>query len=196
MIEDSVGMATINDAERGDSDSDDEDDESGSESDSSAKERPRHSRPATVERLRPLREQITQQISQRDKIMGQVSTALEKSNSTDLSSTFEKVAIIQMLQNQLQAEKAQSRQLLEAEQARSRQLEEDNRALRDKYESKVAELHDKVTEISTLKLELRLCRAGTQTPQVGNGTPAAFPWSSPIAHRGPPNFAGDHGEHQ
>jgi hypothetical protein len=194
MIEDSVGMATINDAERGDSDSDDEDDESESESDSPAKEQ--RPKPATVERLRPLREQITQQISQRDKIMGQVSTALEKSNATDLSSTFEKVAIIQMLQNQLQAEKAQSCQLPEAEQARSGQLEEDNRALRDKYKSKVAELHDKITEISTLKLELRLCRARTQTPQVGNGTPAAFPWSPPTAHRGPPNFAGGHEEHQ
>jgi hypothetical protein len=104
MIEESVGMVTINDAERGDSDSEDEpeDDESESESDSPAKER--RPRPATVERLRTPREKITEQISQRDKIMTQVSSALERSNSTDLSSTLEKVFIIQMLQNQVQAE--------------------------------------------------------------------------------------------
>jgi hypothetical protein len=76
MIEESVGMATINDAERGVSDSEDEpeDDESESESDSPAKER--RPRPATVERLRTPREKITEQISQRDKIMTQVSSAL------------------------------------------------------------------------------------------------------------------------
>jgi hypothetical protein len=117
------------------------------------------------------REKITEQISQRDKIMTQVSSALERSNSTDLSSTLEKVSIIQMLQNQVQAE-----------QARSRQLEVDYRALREKYDTKVAEVQEKAAEMA--KLELRLFMAGVQTPQARNGTPGAFPWSSPVANRG------------
>jgi chromosome segregation ATPase len=185
MIEESVGMATINDAERGDSDEEDEhdDDESEGESESPAKEqRPTRS---TVERLRTPREKITEQISQRDKIMTQVSSALERSNATDLSSTLEKVSIIQMLQNQVQAE-----------QARCRQLEVDYRALREKYDTKVAEVQEKAAEIS--KLELRLFMAGVQTPQARNGTPGAFPWSSPVANRGLglSNFVGDREEQQ
>jgi hypothetical protein len=69
--------------------------------------------------------------------MTQVSSALEGSNSTDLSSTLEKVSIIQMLQNQVQAE-----------QAWSRQLEDDYRSLREKYDSKVAEVHEKAAGCS------------------------------------------------
>jgi chromosome segregation ATPase len=141
----------------------------------------------TVERLRTPREKITEQISQRDKIMTQVSSALERSNATDLSSTLEKVSIIQMLQNQVQAE-----------QARCRQLEVDYRALREKYDTKVAEVQEKAAEIS--KLELRLFMAGVQTPQARNGTPGALPWSSPVGNRGPglglSNFVGDREEQQ
>jgi hypothetical protein len=130
MIEESVGMASINDPQPGDSDSEEEDSESesSSESDPPRPTKERHSKPTTVERLRPAPEQITQQIWQRDKIMGQVSSALEKNNSTDLGSTFEKVAVIQMLQNQLQPEQVQSRQALQAEQERSRQLLEAEQA--------------------------------------------------------------------
>jgi hypothetical protein len=185
MIDESVWMTTINDAERGDSSSEDEDedDESESESDSPAKER--RPRPATVERLRTPREEITEHISQRDKIMTQVSSVLKRSNSTDLSSTLEKVTIIQMLENEVQTE-----------QPRSRQFEDDNRALREKYDSKVAEVHAKAAEIS--KLELRLFMAGAQKPQARNGIAGAFPWSSPVGHRRPglPNFVGDREEQQ
>jgi hypothetical protein len=167
-----------NDAERGYFDSEKEDDESGSESDSPAKERP--SRPATVEHLRPPREQITAQKLQPENTMGEVSSAPERSNSTDLRSTLEKVAIILRLQCQVQTEREQCRQ-----------LREDNRALRDKYDSKVAELHEKAAEISTLERRLFMAESQAQ-----NGTPGAFPWSSPVAHGGPPNFAGDREERQ
>jgi chromosome segregation ATPase len=184
MIEESVGMATINDAERGDSDEEDEndDDESEPEGESAKEQRPTRT---TVERLRTPREKITEQISQRDKIMTQVSSALERSNATDLSSTLEKVSIIQMLQNQVQAE-----------QARCRQLEVDYRALREKYDTKVAEVQEKAAEIS--KLELRLFMAGVQTPQARNGTPGALPWSSPVGNRGLglSNVVGDREEQQ
>jgi hypothetical protein len=89
-IHESVEMAIWDDDEVEGSDSDEEDEESDSEHEAPAK-------PTTVERLRPPRAQITKQVSQRDKIMGAVSSALEKKNSTDLGSTFEKVAVVQML---------------------------------------------------------------------------------------------------
>jgi hypothetical protein len=82
-------MATINDAQHRDSDLESERDESDpvSEQDSPAK-------PSTVEGLRAPREQITAHISQRDKIMNQVSSALEKNPVTDLRLMFEKAGMI------------------------------------------------------------------------------------------------------
>jgi hypothetical protein len=146
-IEAEVGMTTVNDARRdSDSGSDDgsqdeeEESQAGSDSDSESEpqaEAPRAAKPAkqtrktTVERFRTPREEIKAQNSQRDAVMGQISSALARDPTKDLGAIFETSSLMQVMQNQVQMAEGRYNQLLA-----------DYKRLQDKYDAKVAEVQD------------------------------------------------------
>jgi hypothetical protein len=175
-IEAGVGMTTVNDANPSSEDDESREDEEDSQTDADSEpEAPtkQAARKTTVERLRTPREEIKAQASQRDQVMGQISSALARDPAKDLSAVFEASGLMQVLQNQVHMAES-----------RCRELEADNKRLRDKYDEKVAEVQD-------LKLDLRLLQArGAGGPGLSSDP---FLWSSPIAKRADSGPRDDHG---
>jgi hypothetical protein len=146
-IEAEVGMTTVNNARRNsdsgsdeESQDDGEDPQAGGDSDSEpeAPAKPAKRTRRTVERFRTPREEIKAQISQRDTVTGQISSALARDPAKDLGAVFGTSGLMQVLQNQVQMAEARCNQLLA-----------DNKRLQEKYDEKVAEVQD-------LKLDLKL----------------------------------------
>jgi hypothetical protein len=109
-LEAEVGMTTVNDARRNsDSGSDEEsqddaeDSQAGANSDfePEAPAKPAKQTRRTVERFRTPREEIKAQISQRHKVMGQISSALARDPAKDLGAVFVASGLMQVLQNQV-----------------------------------------------------------------------------------------------
>jgi hypothetical protein len=172
-IEAEVGMTTLNDARRNsdsasdeESEDDEEDTRAGGDSESEPEAAAKPAKPTrkTVERFRTPREEIKAQISQRDKVMGQISSALARDPAKDLGAVFEASGLMQVLQNQVQLAEA-----------RCNQLQADNKRLQEKYDEKVAENQD-------LKLDLKLLQARLSGGGPGQSSDP-FPWSSPMAKR-------------
>ncbi|KAA8899119.1 hypothetical protein FN846DRAFT_892577 [Sphaerosporella brunnea] len=95
----------------------------------------------TVELFYAPCEEIKAQVLQRDQVIGQISSALNRDPARDLSAISETSGLMQVLQNQVQRVET-----------RCNQHDADNKRLLNKYDEKVAGVQD-------LKLDLKLLQA-------------------------------------